>query len=241
VYRARDTRLDRIVAIKVLSPDLTNDSAAKRRFDREARAVAALSHPYICALFDIGHHEGIDFLVMEYLDGETLAERLARGKPPLEQALQYGTQIIDGLAAAHRAGIIHRDLKPTNIMLTKSGVRLLDFGLAKGREQVTVAATTEVATEQPLTGVDTIAGTLPYMSPEQLQGKEADTRTDIFAVGAVLYEMLTATRHLVATARQQSSGTSCTLSHRHYPPRSPLQHPRSPGRRYRLAAYCRAL
>jgi serine/threonine protein kinase len=119
VYRARDTRLDRIVAIKVLPPDLTNDSAAKRRFDREARAVAALSHPHICPLFDIGRHDGIDFLVMEYLDGETLARRLARGKLPLEQALEYGTEIVDGLAAAHRAGIIHRDLKPGNIMVTK--------------------------------------------------------------------------------------------------------------------------
>ncbi len=194
MYRARDTRLDRIVAIKVLPPDLTNDRAAKRRFDREARAVAALSHPHICPLFDIGHHNDIDFLVMEYLEGETLAGRLARGKPAFEQALQYGTQLTDGLAAAHRAGIIHRDLKPANIMLTKSGVRLLDFGLTKARAQSNSSEIAEAATDQPLTGVGMIAGTLPYMAPEQFQGKEADTRTDIFAVGAVLYEMLTGHR-----------------------------------------------
>src|SRR6187200_1282934 len=138
VYRARDTRLDRTVAIKVLPPDLTSDSAARQRFEREARAVAALSHPHICTLHDIGQQDGTDFLVMEYLDGETLAARLARGKLPLNQAVQYGIQIADALAAAHRAGIIHRDLKPGNIMLTKAGGKLLDFGLAKPREQAIV-------------------------------------------------------------------------------------------------------
>jgi serine/threonine protein kinase len=125
---------------------MSNDAAAKRRFDREARAVAALSHPHICALFDIGHQDGIDFLVMEYFRWRTLAERLARGKPPIEQALQYGTEIIDGLAAAHRAGILHRDLKPANIMLHEVRVRLLDFGLAKVARQITVAPITEAAT-----------------------------------------------------------------------------------------------
>ena len=160
VYRAKDTRLDRTVAIKVLPSDLTTDLAAKRRFDREARAVAALSHPHICPLFDIGHHDGTDFLVMEYLDGETLRGRLARGKLPLDQALQYGTQIVDGLAAAHRAGLIHRDLKPSNIMLTQSGVKLLDFGLAKACEPAAVAGNTNVTTLEPLTGAGTIVGTV---------------------------------------------------------------------------------
>jgi Tol biopolymer transport system component len=194
VYKARDTRLDRTVAIKVLRSDQTTDPAAKRRFDREARAVAALSHPHICPLFDIGHQEGTDYLVMEYLDGETLAARLARGKLPFDQALQYGVQVVDGLAAAHGAGIIHRDLKPGNIMLKKTGAKLLDFGLGKPREHAAVAGMTEGATQEPLSGAGMIVGTLPYIAPEQLQGKEADTRTDIFAVGVVLYEMLTGRR-----------------------------------------------
>jgi eukaryotic-like serine/threonine-protein kinase len=194
VWKARDTRLNRTVAIKVLPPDLTTDSAARQRLEREARAVAALSHPHICPLFDIGHQDGTDFLVMEYLDGETLAARLARGKLPLDQALQHGIQIADALAAAHRAGIIHRDLKPGNIMLTKAGVKLLDFGLAKPLEQVVVNSQTTTTLAEPLTGQGTILGTLQYMAPEQLEGKEADARTDIFAFGCVLYEMLTGRR-----------------------------------------------
>ena len=149
VYRARDTRLDRTVALKVLPPDLTNDPAARQRFEREARAVAALSHPHICTLHDIGRQEGMDFLVMEYLAGETLAARLARGKLPLDQALQYGIQIADALAAAHKAGIIHRDLKPGNVMITKGGAKLLDFGLAKPREQAIVSGQTATAWPSP--------------------------------------------------------------------------------------------
>ena len=191
VYRARDTRLDRTVAIKVLPTELTNDSAARQRLEREARAVAALSHPHICPLFDVGHQNGTDFLVMEYLEGETLAARLARGKLPLDQALEYGIQIADALAAAHKAGIVHRDLKPGNVMLTKSGAKLLDFGLAKPREQPVVSGQAETTLGQPLTGHGTILGTLQYMAPEQLEGNEADARTDIFAFGCVLYEMAT--------------------------------------------------
>ncbi len=190
VYRARDTRLDRTVALKVLPPDLTSEPAARQRFEREARAVAALSHPHICTLHDIGQQDGIDFLVMEYLDGETLTARLARGKLPLDQALQYGIQIADALAAAHKAGIVHRDLKPANVMLTKSGAKLLDFGLAKPHEQTVVSGQTLTSAE-PLTSKGMILGTLQYMAPEQLEGKEADTRTDIFAFGAVLYETAT--------------------------------------------------
>ena len=186
VYRARDTRLDRTVALKVLPSELTHDPAARQRFEREARAVAALSHPHICTLHDIGQQDGTDFLAMEYLDGETLAARLARGKLPLDQALQYGIQIADALAAAHKAGIVHRDLKPGNVMLTKSGAKLLDFGLAKTPERALVSGQTMTTTAEPLTGQGTILGTLQYMAPEQLEGKGADVRTDIFALGAVL-------------------------------------------------------
>jgi serine/threonine protein kinase len=191
VYKAKDTRLDRTVAIKVLPRELTSDPAAKQRLDREARAVAALSHPHICPLFDIGHQDETDFLVMEYLEGETLRARLSRGKLPLDEALQYGVQIADAIAAAHRGGITHRDLKPANIMLTKSGATLLDFGLAKALEPAGLLGVSQVTTRQPLTTAATIVGTLQYMAPEQLEGKTIDVRTDIFAFGTVLYEMLT--------------------------------------------------
>ncbi len=192
VYKARDTRLDRTVAIKVLSHELTADSTARQRFDREARAVAALSHPHICALHDVGHQDGIDFLVMEFLDGETLASRL-RGKLPLSEALTHATHIVDALAAAHHAGIVHRDLKPGNIMLSAAGLKLLDFGLAKRRHQSLTNDFTKV-TAEPLTHTGMILGTVQYMAPEQLEGRPADERTDIFAFGVVLYEMLTGHR-----------------------------------------------
>ena len=200
VYCARDTRLDRSVAIKVLPPDVTSDSAARQRFEREARAVAALSHPHICTLHDIGQQDGTDFLVMEYLDGETLAQRLTRGKLPLEQALQYGIEIADALAAAHKAGIVHRDLKPGNVMLTKSGAKLLDFGLAKPGVQLVGPGVTELTTEDPLTSAGTLLGTLPYMAPEQLQAHPVDTRADVFAFGCVLYEMITGRRAFAGDA-----------------------------------------
>jgi serine/threonine protein kinase len=190
VYRARDTRLERTVAVKVLPAELTRDPDARQRFEREARAVAALSHPHICTLHDIGHQDGTDFLVMEFLDGETLAQRLTSGKLPLDHALQSSIQIADALAAAHRSGIIHRDLKPGNVMLTKDGAKLLDFGLAKPRAPA-VARGQTVTLDEPLTGQGTILGTLQYMAPEQLEGKEADTRTDIFAFGVTMYEMFT--------------------------------------------------
>jgi serine/threonine-protein kinase len=193
VYKARDTRLNRTVAIKVLPSDLTDDPAARQRLEREARAIAALSHTNVCPLFDIGHQDGTDYLVMEFLEGETLAHRLTRGKLPLDQALEYGIQIADALAAAHRADIIHRDLKPGNIMLTKSGAKLLDFGLAKpGPSAALPAGFSMVPTGQHnLTERGTIVGTFQYMAPEQLEGEEADVRTDIFSFGAVLYEMVT--------------------------------------------------
>ncbi len=193
VYKARDTRLDRTVAVKVLSHNLTGDASARQRFDREARAVAALSHPHICPLFDIGYQDGIDFLVMEFLDGETLASPLRRGKLPLAETLTHAMHIADALAVAHRAGIVHRDLKPGNIMLTSSGVKLLDFGLAK-RRQPPVASDVTMPTDEPLTHAGMILGTVQYMAPEQLEGQPADERTDIFAFGLVLYEMLTGRR-----------------------------------------------
>jgi eukaryotic-like serine/threonine-protein kinase len=194
VYKARDTRLQRTVAIKVLPPDRATDPAARERLEREAKAVAALSHPHICPLFDIGHQDGTDYLVMEYLEGETLAQRLTRGKLPPDQALQYGIQIADALAAAHKAGIVHRDLKPSNVMLTKSGAKLLDFGLAKPGVEIVGLGFTQLATQGPLTSAGTLLGTLHYMAPEQLQGATADARADVFAFGCVLYEMLTGRR-----------------------------------------------
>jgi len=192
VYQARDMRLDRTVAIKILPEHISAKPQARERFEREARAVSSLNHPHICTLHDVGHQDGIDYLVMEYLEGETLAHRLRKGPLPIEQVLQYAIQITDALDTAHKHGVIHRDLKPGNIMLTKSGAKLLDFGLAKVRTAEAVAGVTSLATQTtPLTGEGTILGTLQYMAPEQLEGREADARTDIFALGAVIYEMTT--------------------------------------------------
>jgi eukaryotic-like serine/threonine-protein kinase len=193
VWRARDTRLDRSVAIKVLPREFAENAQLRLRFEREARAISQLNHPNICTLHDIGRENGIDFLVMELLEGESLADRLAKGPLPLTEVLKYGVQIADALDKAHRGGIVHRDLKPGNIMITKSGAKLLDFGLA--RVAPPPATTFEGATEhKPLTQEGTILGTFQYMAPEQLEGEEADARTDIFAFGAVLYEMATGKR-----------------------------------------------
>ncbi len=195
VYRARDTRLERTVAIKVLPSSVADSPDRRARFEREARAISTLNHPHICTLHDIGQHDGVDFLVMEYLEGETLAERLQGGPLPLEQVLRYGSEMAGALDRAHRAGIVHRDLKPGNVMLTKSGVKLLDFGLAKLRADGGAGTVSAMMTaEKPLTGEGTLLGTLPYMSPEQVEGKDADARSDIWALGTVLYEMATGTR-----------------------------------------------
>ena len=207
VYRARDTRLERTVAVKVLPEHLTSDADLRQRFEREAKTISQLSHPHICALYDVGRDGDRDYLVMEYLEGETLAARLDKGALPAEQLLRYGIEIADALDKAHRQGIVHRDLKPGNVMLTKSGVKLLDFGLAKfqaaARDQalsgVSVLAT-EAQKSQPLTERGTVLGTFQYMAPEQLEGGQADARSDIFAFGAVLYEM--------ATGRKAFSGKS---------------------------------
>ena len=195
VYRARDTRLGRDVAIKVLPSHLSSDPDLKARFEREAKAISALSHPHICHLYDIGSQDGTDFLVMELLEGETLADRLPKGPLPLKLALQYGLEIAEALEKAHAHGIVHRDLKPGNIMLTKSGAKLLDFGLAKAAHGVATLASGSMATmSKPLTVEGTIVGTFQYMAPEQVQGREADARSDLFALGAVLYEMITGRR-----------------------------------------------
>src|SRR5271169_1229239 len=203
VYRARDTRLDRDVAIKVLPSHLSQNPDLRARFEREARAISGLQHPNICVLFDVGRQDGVDFLVMEYLEGETLAARLVRKPFTPDETLRIGIEIADALDKAHRSGIVHRDLKPGNVMLTKGGAKLMDFGLAKqafgaGAQASSAPAFSAVATiaslASPITLAGTIVGTVQYMSPEQIQGKDADARSDIFAFGALLYEMLTGKR-----------------------------------------------
>ena len=192
VYLAEDSRLDRKVALKILPQHLSDRADLRERFEREARAVSSLNHPHICTLYDIGEQDGIHYLVMEHLVGETLEAKLAKGALPLEQTLEYAIQIADALDKAHRQGVVHRDLKPGNIMLVKSGAKLLDFGLAKLQAADTPTNLSALPTEQAnLTAEGTILGTLQYMAPEQLEAKEADSRTDIFAFGAVVYEMAT--------------------------------------------------
>jgi eukaryotic-like serine/threonine-protein kinase len=195
VYKARDTRLERTVAVKVLPPHLSASPESRQRFEREAKTISQLSHPHICAIYDVGREGDTEYLVMEFLEGETLSDRLGKGPLPLEQTLRFGTEIADALDKAHRQGIVHRDLKPGNVMLTKSGVKLLDFGLAKVMEPAqpvsSLTSNPTMAGTPNLTEEGTILGTFQYMAPEQLEGKEADGRTDIFAFGAVLYEMAT--------------------------------------------------
>ena len=195
VYRARDTRLDRTVAIKILPQHLSSDPDLKARLEREARAISALSHPNICHLYDIGAQDGTDYLVMELLEGESLADRLQKGPLPLKQALEYGIEIAKALEKAHKTGIVHRDLKPGNIMLTKAGAKLLDFGLAKPTQSMAAMASGSLETmSKPLTSEGKIVGTFQYMAPEQIHGGDPDARSDIFALGAVLYEMLAGKR-----------------------------------------------
>jgi Tol biopolymer transport system component len=193
VYKARDTRLDRTVAIKVLPADVAADPHRRERFRREARAISSLTHPNVCALYDIGEQSGVDFLVMEYLEGETLAHRLLRGALPLEEALSVGVQLADALEAAHAAGVIHRDLKPANVMLTARGAKVLDFGLAKwrGSDHDAAVLTSPVTAHATLTQVGALLGTIQYMAPEQVEGKPIDARVDLFALGTIIYEMVT--------------------------------------------------
>ena len=241
VYKARDTRLDCTVAIKVLPAGLATDPERRHRFEQEARAAAALNHPHICALKNVGAQDGIDFLVMEYLDGQTLAARLRKGPLPLAQALELGAQVADALAAAHRHHIVHRDLKPGNIMLVKVGAalqaKLLDFGLAKLRaERDPGVALSSAPTEAPMTAYGAVMGTVPYMAPEQLEGKETDARTDIFALGCVLFELLTGRRAFEGTTKADL--TAAILEH-DPPPVSALR-PATPHALDRLVRRCLA-
>jgi|CZKD01.1.fsa_nt_gi Tol biopolymer transport system component len=216
VYRAKDTRLDRTVAVKILPSHLSDNPDAKQRFDREARAISSLNHPNICTLHDVGHQDGIDFLVMEFLEGETLAERLAKGPLPTELVLKYGIEICEGLERAHKSGVVHRDLKPANVMLTKTGAKLMDFGLAKATPTGPVPISSLSMTishpsaDHPLTAQGTIMGTFQYMSPEQTEGKDADARSDIFAMGTLLYEMVTGKRAF--TGKSQASVVAAILA-----------------------------
>jgi len=196
VYRARDTRLERFVAIKILPAHLSSDPARRQRFEREAKAISSLNHPHICVLHDVGNQDGTDYLVMECLEGETLAQRLMRGPLPLDQVLKFGMQVADALDKAHRSGVVHRDLKPGNVMLTPAGAKLLDFGLAKPMIPLASAAPLSAAEtrQSPVTEQGMLVGTFQYMSPEQVEGKEADGRSDLFSLGAVLYELLTGKR-----------------------------------------------
>jgi TolB-like protein/tRNA A-37 threonylcarbamoyl transferase component Bud32/Tfp pilus assembly protein PilF len=209
VYKARDARLERIVAIKVLASHLSENPGRRARFDREARAISRLTHSHICTLYDVGHAGGIDYLVLEYLEGQTLAGRLQQGPLPTDQLLKAGIEIGEGLQRAHHEGIIHRDLKPANVMLTKTGAKLLDFGLAKACGE-SDSDRLEVPTKEvdpTLTDPGTVMGTLPYMAPEQLEGRKADPRTDIFALGVMLYEMTTGKKPFAGTSKASLIGS----------------------------------
>jgi eukaryotic-like serine/threonine-protein kinase len=242
VYRAKDTRLDRTVAVKVLPLHLSADADAKARFDREARSISSLAHPNICHLYDVGHQDGTDFLVMEFLEGETLAARIQKGPLPTEQVFKVGTEICDGLERAHKMGVVHRDLKPANIMLTKSGAKLMDFGLAKQTQAVAPPSSSLTSPlmspvpSGPLTQAGTIVGTFQYMSPEQVEGKDADPRSDIFSLGAVLYEMATAHR---AFEGKTTASVIAAILERDPPPISSVQ-PNSPLMLERLVKTCLA-
>jgi Tol biopolymer transport system component len=239
VYRARDTRLNRIVAIKILPKHLADSPGSRDRFEREARMIASLNHPNICTVHDVGHHNDTDYLVMEFLEGETLASRLIKGRLPLEQTLQYAIEVADALDKAHRKGVTHRDLKPGNIMLTKSGAKLLDFGLAKLKQS---ASSAEAPLSQLPTGKDsitaqgTIVGTLQYMAPEQLEGKETDPRSDIFSLGTVIYEMLTGKK---AFEGESAASTIAKILEANPPPISSLQ-PMTPPALDRVVKRCLA-
>jgi Tol biopolymer transport system component len=235
VYRAKDTRLGRDVAIKILPASISADAIAKQRFEREAKTISGLNHPNICVLHDVGSQDGVDYLVMECLEGQTLAARLQKGPLPSSEALKIGIEVANALASAHRFGLVHRDLKPSNIMLTKAGAKLMDFGLAKPSVLNPVAVTsgplfsgatltTMQSPGSPITGVGAIVGTIQYMSPEQLEGKEADARSDIFALGTVLYEMTTGRR---AFEGKSYLSVASAILHKDPPPVSAIQ-PTSP-------------
>jgi len=216
VYRARDPRLERDVAIKVLPERFATDRDLKLRFEREAKAAAALSHPHICSIFDVGVEGGFHFIVMEYLDGETLADRMARGLLPLQSSIEYAVQVVDALAEAHRHGVVHRDLKPSNMMVVRSGIKLLDFGVAKFRASP-LDDDGSASTRSLDTGRGVLLGTLQYMAPEQLSGRGADASADVFSVGVVLYELITGVAPFAADSR---AGVIAAILDREPPPAS---------------------
>ena len=235
VYKARDTRLDRIVAIKVLSEKLNLDQQARDRFEREARAISALNHPHICTLHDIGHHGDVDYLVMEYVEGETLAARLAKGPLPIDQALAYAIALASALDRAHRSGIVHRDIKPGNVIVSRSVVKLLDFGLAKASSPVTfVDKSAEPATQLTTSGL--IVGTVQYMAPEQIEGGTIDARTDIFSFGVLLYEMVSGKK---AFEGETAASLIAAILERE-PPRLSVVQPLVPAALDRIVATCLA-
>ena len=237
VWKGRDTRLERSVAIKVLPAEFAQNAELKARLEREAKTVSQLNHPHICTLHDFGVDGDTSYLVMELVEGETLADRLARGPLPLAEVLRYGAQIADALDRAHRAHIVHRDLKPGNVMITRTGVKLLDFGLAKAAPLLhTQHDKTTVINQRPLTAEGSVVGTLQYMSPEQLGGDGVDHRTDIFALGAVLYEMATGRRAF--TGSNNTSLIAAILSG-DPPPMSELQ-PLAPASFEHIVAKCLA-
>lgn len=233
IYRAWDTRLGRNVAIKILRPDKVG---SRERFQREARIISRLTHPHICSLYDVGEQDGAPFLVMEYLEGQTLADRLDDGAIPLAQALKYGVEICDALDEAHRHGVTHRDVKPGNVLLTRDGVKLLDFGLAKLRQAEADDGAQETIETLHLTQEGGILGTVSYMSPEQLEGRKVDARTDLFAVGAVLYEMVTGRRPFAGESRASVIAAILTSDP---PPMSALQ-PVTPRTLERVVSRCLA-
>ncbi|ABF43118.1 serine/threonine protein kinase [Candidatus Koribacter versatilis Ellin345] len=242
VYRAKDLRLDRTVAVKILPGHLSDNPDAKQRFDREARTISSLNHPNICTLYDVGQQEGTDFLVMEFLEGETLADRLRKGPMPIAQLLKCAIEVCDGLDRAHRSGVVHRDLKPGNIMLTKGGAKLMDFGLAKAAVASASAVSSlsmtlsTPAQSHPLTAEGTVVGTFQYMAPEQVEGREADARSDIFSLGAVLYEMATGKR---AFEGKSAASTMAAILERDPAPISTIQ-PTTPPALERLVKTCLA-
>ncbi|NNE09544.1 MAG: serine/threonine protein kinase, partial [Gemmatimonadetes bacterium] len=236
VFKARDTRLDRIVALKILPQHLSSSEELRQRFEREARAISKLSHPHVCQLYDIGHESGISYLVMEYLEGETLAQRLAKGPIPLAETLKYGAQIAEALEAAHREGILHRDMKPGNVVLTKAGAKLLDFGLAKNASMAGNAEDLSASPTltSPLTTEGTIVGTYQYIAPEVLEGHAADKRSDIFGFGAMLYEMITGQKAF--HGKTQASVIAAVLERE--PPRASALTPTTPARLDELVRAC---
>ncbi len=241
VYKARDIRLERTVAVKVLPASLSENPAFRQRFEREAKAISQLSHPHICTVHDVGNEAGVEYLVMEFLEGETLANRIAKGPLPPDQVLRYGIEIADALEKAHRHGVVHRDLKPGNVMLTKSGVKLVDFGLAKldlPAPGSVAASLSDVLTQgdMGLSAQGTIVGTLHYMAPEQLEGGEADGRTDIFGLGLLLFEMTTGKK---AFSGKSPASLMAAILHQHPEPLSSFQ-PTTPPALDRIVRTCLA-